>query len=402
MPRIATPLTDTRIRNAKPSSKDYKLSDGEGMHLLVTTTGSKLWRMQYRFDGKQKTLSFGKYPYISLVDARKLREAAKQQLARGTDPMEGSAPVMSETGKIQSFLTVADEWFEKQLPAWSKRHAQTMKTRLLNDVFPHIGQMPINAIKPSDVLGVMRKIEERGAIVKAHKIKIIIGQICRYAVVTGRTEHDPSASIRSSEVLTKHKVQHLGAITDPKEFAALLRAIDTYSGTYTVLSALRLSPLLFVRPGELRHMEWPEVDLDAGIWTIPAEKMKIRQDHIVPLSRQAKEILEGMVPVTGHLQYVFPGVSPKRPMSENAITGALRRLGYDGDTMTAHGFRASARTMLDEVLRYRVDLIEHQLAHTVRDALGRAYNRTTFLDERHRMMQAWADYLYGLRVGAAG
>jgi len=397
MPRIATPLSDTKIRTAKPSSKDYKLSDGEGLHLLVTTKGSKLWRMQYRFEGKQKTLSFGKYPYISLADARKLREVAKRQLLKGVDPMVDKVLEAPENDKAKLFRIVAEEWLEKQFPVWSVRHAQTTKLRLFNDVFPHIGRIPIDGIKPADVLAVMRLIEERGAIVKAHKIKIIIGQICRYAVVTGRAEYDPTASIRSSEVLTKHKVRHLGAITDPKEFGALLRAIDGFSGTFTVRSALLLSPLVFVRPGELRQMEWTEVDLDAGIWAISAEKMKMRHDHVVPLSRQAKEILLGMLPVTGHLQYVFPGLSPRRPMSMNAITGALRRLGYDGETMTAHGFRASARTMLDEVLRVRVDLIEHQLAHTVRDALGRAYNRTSFLDDRREMMQAWSDYLDGLK-----
>ena len=399
MPKIIPALTEVRIRNAKPGEKKFKLSDGGGLHLLVTPAGGKLWRMQYRFNGLQKTLSFGKYPIVGLSDARRKREEAKRLLSQGIDPSEGTPSKQTKQKKSHTFQDVAEEWFQKQVPAWSIRHAHTTKLRIENDITPHIGSMPIETIQPADVLTVMRKIEERGAVVKAHKIKIIIGQICRYAVVTGHTVHDPTASIRSSEVLTKHKVQHLGAIIDPKGFAGLLRAIDSYDGTFTVKSALRLSPLVFVRPGELRHMEWPELDLDAGIWTIPAEKMKIGQDHIVPLSRQAKEILEGMASVTGHLQYVFPGVSPRRPMSENAITGALRRLGYDGDTMTAHGFRASARTMLDEVLRYRVDLIEHQLSHTVRDALGRAYNRTSFLDDRHKMMQAWADYLDGLKVG---
>ncbi|NTV97674.1 MAG: integrase arm-type DNA-binding domain-containing protein [Chlorobiaceae bacterium] len=398
MPKIAIPLSDTRISKAKPTDKDYKLSDGGGMHLLVTALGSKLWRMQYRFEGKQKTLTLGRYPEITLADARVRRDNARKLLAHGVDPSEEKKALMrSDSTNAETFETVAEEWLDKNLVVWSKRHAETVINRLNRDVFPAFGKMPIHKIRSSDLLTMLLKIEARGAIETAHRVKIICGQIFRYAVSTGKMEYDPAASIRSREVFRKRIVKHHAAITDPDELGTLLRAIDNYSGTFIVCSALRLAPMLFVRPGELRKMEWSEIDLENALWTIPAHKMKMKQAHMVPLSLQALKILNDLLPVSGDCKYVFIGRTTSRPMSNNSINAAMRNLGFDRDTMTGHGFRATARTMLDEILGCRVDLIEHQLAHAVRDSNGRAYNRTSFINDRRIMMQKWSDYLDELR-----
>jgi integrase len=402
MPKRIPPLSDARVSKAKPADKEFKLSDGGGLHLLVTTTGGKLWRFQYRFNGKQKLLAFGRYPEISLSVARQRREEARAFLALGQDPGEAKkdAKRAAVFNAASSFELVAREWFRKNEPGWSQGHSSTVIRRLQKDVFPAIGNKPVSEIKASDIRSMLLKIEERGATETAVRIKIICGQVFRYAVAIGRLEHDPSAAIKPREIFMKREARHLAAIIDPKALAPLLSAIDGYQGTLVVKSALRLAPLLFVRPGELRGMEWKEVDFGEALWSIPAERMKMNQPHLVPLSSQALQILQELWSFTGAGKFVFPGRTSARPMSNNSVTAALRYLGYTGDTVTGHGFRATARTMLDEVLGFRVDLIEHQLAHAVRDTNGRAYNRTSFLDDRRVMMQKWSDYLDSLKDGA--
>lgn len=294
-----------------------------------------------------------------------------------------------------SFEVVTREWLGKQ--KWVESYRCKVVAWMDNDVFPWIGGRPVAELAAPDFLRVARRIEERGAIESAHRIMQNCGQVMRYAVATGRTDRNPVADLRGA--LAPPMERHHAAITDPRELGGLLRAIDGYAGDASTRAALRLAPLVFVRPGELRHAEWSEIDFDAGEWNIPAHKMKMREPHLVPLSSQAVAILRDLQPLTGHRQYVFPGGrSPKRPLSDNALTAALRRMGFDKETMTAHGFRATARTLLDEVLGWRPDLIEHQLAHAVRDPNGRAYNRTSHLPERRKMMQAWADYLDALRA----
>jgi integrase len=378
-----------------------KLFDGGGLFLLVTPTGGKLWRFKYRFDGKEKTLYLGTYPEISLADARQRRLDARKLLANGIDPAAAKKEQAVERARLETtFETVAREWFGKQLAAWSKGHADTVISRLEHDVFPVIGSVAISKIKTGEVLAILRKVEARGALDTALRIKIIFGQVFRYAVVTGLIDTDVSAPIRPRDCLEKRQVKHHAAITDPKKLAPLLRAIDEYQGTFTVKCALRLAPLLFVRPGESRKAEWSEFDLDEALWNIPAERMKMKEPHLVPLSRQAVEILKSLQALTGAGKYLFPGRTSARPMSDNTINAALRYMGFDKETMTGHGFRAMARTILDEVLQVRPDFIEHQLAHAVRDPNGRAYNRTAHLAERKKMMQTWADYLDGLKTGA--
>jgi integrase len=400
MPKRILPLSDAQVSKSKPADKEYKLFDGAGLFLQVTPSGGKLWRFKYRFDGKQKLLALGQYPEIPLAQARKRREDARTLLANGKDPGEEkkAAKKAAALKEASAFELVAREWFDKNKQVWSPGHALTVMCRLEKDVFSAIGGKLVSEITASDIRTMLLKIEARGAVETATRIKIMCGQVFRYAVATGRLEHDPSAAIKSREIFKKREVRHHPAITDPKELAPLLRAIDEYPGTFVVKSALQLTPLLFVRPGELQNMEWSDIDFDAALWSIPAERMKMRHPHLVPLSRQALKILRELRPATGHGRYVFPGRA-SRPMSNNSINAALRYLGYDNDTVTGHGFRATARTMLDEVLSFRVDLIEHQLAHAVRDTNGRAYNRTSFLDDRRQMMQAWADYLDSLKGG---
>jgi integrase len=400
MPKRILPLSDAQVSKAKPTEKDYKLSDGSGLHLLVTSSGGKLWRFQYRFDGKQKLLALGQYPEIPLAQARKRREDARTLLANGQDPGEAkkTAKKAAALKEASSFELVAREWFGKNEPVWSPGHAVTNMNRLKKDVFPSIGGKHVSEITASDIRSMLLKIEARGAIETATRIKIMCGQVFRYTVATGRLEHDPTASLKSREIFRKRVTRHHAAVTDPKELAPLLLAIDEYQGTFVVKSALKLTPLFFVRPGELQNMEWTDIDFEDALWSIPAERMKMRQPHLVPLSRQALKILRELQPATGDGRYVFPGRTSSRPMSNNSVNAALRYLGYDNDTVTGHGFRATARTMLDEVLGFRVDLIEHQLAHAVRDPNGRAYNRTSFLEDRRHMMQAWADYLDSLKA----
>ena len=401
MPKRIQPLSDIQVKSAKPKEGDYKLSDGYGLYLLVTPTGGRLWRLQYRFDGKQKLLSFGAYPAVSLADARQRRDNAKKLLANGIDPGETMKAQKSAQGKqdANSFEVIAREWHSKFSHAWVTSHAQHKLERLEKNVFPWIGKRPIKDIKAPEVLAVLRRLEERGILDTAHRVRFECGQIFRYAVATGRAERDPSADLKGA--LPPVKNGHHAAPTDPKAVAPLLRAIDGFTGSFVVKCAMQLAPILFVRPGELRAAEWSEIDFEAAEWNIPAEKMKMKVAHLVPLCKQSIEILKDLHPLTGHSRYVFPcHRSPLRCMSGNAVNAGLRRMGFEKSEITGHGFRAMARTILDEVLQVRPDFIEHQLAHAVKDPNGRAYNRTAHLAERKKMMQLWADYLDGLKQGA--
>jgi integrase len=393
-------LTPSAVQNAKPRGKPYKLADERGMYLLVRPDGGRWWRLDYRRpdSGKRNTLSLGTFPDVSLKRAREKRDEARVLLADGIDP--GDKRKAETLANADTFEAIGREWFAKFSTKWAKSHADKVLARLENDVFPWLGSKPIAKITAPDFLGVLKRIETRGAIETAHRASQNCGQVMRYAVATGRAPIDPTPSLRGS--LTPWKPVHYASITDPKQYGELLRAIDGFTGTLPVKSALRLLPLVFTRPGELRAAEWAEFDLDEGVWNIPAERMKLRLPHIVPLAPQAVEILRELHPLTGRGRYVFPGArSTKQPLSDMALNAGLRRLGFDKDTFTAHGFRAAARTILDEVLNYPIDHIEHQLAHAVKDANGRAYNRTAHLPARRKMMQAWADYLDGLRTGAS-
>jgi len=391
-------LTDTAIRKAKPGEKPAKLADGGGLYLLLRPDGARWWRWDYRrpVTGKRNTLSLGTYPETGLAEVRERHKDARKLLAAGIDPGEHRKAERAAGSEraANSFEVVAREWLEKQ--KWVDAYKAKVTAWLDNDVFPYIGGRPIAEISAPEFLRVARRIEERGAIESAHRIMQNCGQVMRYAIATGRADRNPVADLRGA--LSSPEERHHAAITNPTELGGLLRAIDGYSGDAVTRAALKLSALLFVRPGELRHAEWAEVDFDKAEWNIPAAKMKMRQPHLVPLCEQALAILRELHPLTSRGQYVFPGGrSPRRPMSNNAINAALRRMGYSSDAMTAHGFRATARTMLDELLGYRPDYIEHQLAHAVRDPNGRAYNRTAHLPERRKMMQGWGDYLDNLR-----
>ena len=400
MPKRIKPLSEIKVRNAKPQESAYKLFDGGGLYLFVTPSGGKLWHFKYHFDNKEKKLTFGSYPEISLLDARQRRDDARKLLANGVDP--GAVRKAQKQAKVEDTETVeviAREWHEKFKSKWTEGHALKIMRSLERDVFPWIGTRPIKEIKAPELLTVLRRVESRGVLEGAHRIRGLCSMIFRYAVSTGRTERNPAQDLIGS--LAPAKEKHLAAITEPKEVRELLLAIDGYVGSYVVKLALQLSPLVFVRPGELRHMEWKEVDFENALWSIPAEKMKMREPHLVPLSKQAIKILEELQKLTGTSQYAFPsGRTYDRPMSNNAILAALRRMGYTKDEMTPHGFRAMARTIIDEVLQIRPDFIEAQLAHRVSDPLGRSYNRTQHLNERRKMMQTWADYLDGLKTGA--
>ena len=402
MPRkVTSSLTDLKIKNAKPASKPYKIFDGDGLFLFIHPAGGKLWRLKYRFGGIEKTLSLGKYPQNTLSDARSKRLEAKRKIDAGIDPGEQKKARKAEQIELteNTFENIAKEWHHKNLDQWTKGYAQTIIKRLQRDVFPLIGHKPIAKIKPSEILSVLETVEARGAIELTHRLKILCGQIFRFAISCDKAENDPTVNLKGS--LKPVPTKHHAAFTDPENISGLMRAIDGYQGTFIVKCALQLSPLFFVRPGELRQAEWSEIDFESALWTIPAERMKMRASHIVPLSRQAIEILKSLHPFTGNAKYVFPSArSDERPMSNNAILAALRRMGFENDEMTPHGFRAMARTILDEVLQIRPDFIEHQLAHAVRDPNGRAYNRTSHLEERKRMMQVWADYLDGIKTGA--
>jgi integrase len=393
-------LTDTQVRKAKPKEKDYKLSDERGLFLLVAKTGHKRWRLKYRIDRKEKLLALGVYPDVTLAQAREKREEARNQLANGIDPMAAKKAFKEARADAaaNSFEVVAREWLDKR-----GKKSESGDVRLVNmlkkDLFPFIGSRPIGDITPPELLRVLRKVESRGAIETAHRVKQYAGQIFRYAIATGRADRDPSADLKGA--LKTPEQKHFPAITTPKEAGHLMAAIDSYHGTPVVMAALKLSPLLFCRPGELRQIEWSEVNFEEARIELPAEKMKIKEPHIIPLCTQATEILLGLHPLTGRGRYVFPSArGASRPLSENGVRTALRTMGYCNDQMTPHGFRAMARTLLDEELGFPVDWIEHQLAHAVKDANGRAYNRTKHLENRRKMMQSWADYLDNLKLEA--
>ena len=405
--------TDVTIRNIKPTDATLRLNDGDGLYLLIKPNGAKWWRLDYSIRGKRKTLSIGVYPDTGLKAARDKADEARQLVAAGTDPsdvrklnkaqqakvLEADRRIADGLPAVDSFEEVAREWFAKFSAEWAPSHADKIIRRLERDIFPWVGKRPIAGINAPELLSVLRRIEERGAVETAHRAHQNCGQIFRYAIATGRAERDPSPDLRGA--LPAVKQTHHAAITDPKAIGELLRAIDGYQGYFVTKCALRLAPLVFVRPGELRKAEWVEIDLDKMGWNIPATRMKMREPHLVPLSTQAVEILRELHALTGHGRYVFPGARTNgRPMSDNAILAALRRMGFAKNEMSGHGFRAMARTILDEVLQVRPDYIEHQLAHAVRDPNGRAYNRTAHLIERRKMMQQWADYLDKLKVGA--
>ncbi len=392
-------LNEMKIRNAKQQGRSYKLTDGNGLYLFVTDTGSKLWRLKYHFNNKEKLLSLGSYPEISLLDARTQRDEARSQIAHGIDPgAVRRAQKEAQQQEADTFEIVAREWHKRFYSTWSEKYAQTILSRLGLYIFPWIGKRPIAEIKPPEFLSVLRRMEAAGILDTAHRVRMVCSQIFRYAVMTGRIERDPTADLKGA--IPPRKKIHRAAITDPKEVGTLLRAIDVYQGSFIVQSALKLSPLFFVRPGELRNAEWTEINLEDAEWNIPGSKMKMKEPHLVPLSRQAVQILNELKKITGSGRYVFPGRTSQRPMSNNAILAALRYMGYAKEEMSGHGFRAMARTILDEVLHVRPDFIEHQLAHAVRDPNGRAYNRTSHLTERKKMMQTWADYLDELKAGA--
>lgn len=393
------PLTDTAIRNAKPTDKPYSLPDGRGLSILIHPTGGKWWRLRYRFEAKPKLLSLGVYPDVGLKDARDRRDAARKLLADGIDPGENRKA--TKATKVEraanSFEVVAREWFAKFKPNWEENHSIRIISRFERDIFPWIGGRPISDVTAPELLDVVRRVEKRGALETAHRALGNCGQVLRYAVATGRAMRDPSGDLRGA--LPPVKTEHFAAVTEPAQAAELLRTLDGYQGTLTVACALRLAPLVFVRPGELRKAVWADIDLDAAEWRYHVTKTD--SDHIVPLATQAVAILRELHALTGAGRYVFPGARTNgRPMSDNAILAAMRRLGIGKDEMSGHGFRAMARTILDEVLGVRPDLIEHQLAHAVKDPNGRAYNRTAHLPERRKMMQQWADYLEQLKAGA--
>ena len=408
-------LTDTAIKNAKPCLKPvraekgkpalvpvvgpYKLFDEHGLFLLVTPTGGKWWRFRFNFDGKEKMLSLGVYDGVSLKDARERRDTARKLLAAGVDPGEhrkAQKAAKAERG-ANSFEVVAREWYAKFSPNWAEHHGDRIIRRFERDIFPWIGGKAIADVAAPELLAVIRRIESRGALETAHRALSNCGQVFRYAVATGRATRDTAADLRGA--LPPTDGEHFAAVTEPAQVAELLRTTDGYQGTLPVACALRLAPLVFVRPGELRKAVWADFDLDAAEWRYTVTKTKTQ--HIVPLATQAVAILRELHALTGTGVYVFPGARTNgRPMSDNAILAAMRRMGIPADQMSGHGYRAMARTILDEVLGVRPDLIEHQLAHAVKDPNGRAYNRTAHLPERRMMMQQWADYLDKLKAGA--
>ena len=394
------PLTETAIKNAKPKEKDYRLADEKGLFVLVTTAGGKLWRLKYRFEGKQKLLALGKWPEISLKEARDRRDEARKLLAHEKDPGEvkKAEKTAEEMKRAATVEAVAREWFDNWRPGKAESHTRNVVARLENYVFPRIGTRPAAEINPPEVLRMLQRIQAMGYVENAHRIKSILSQIMRYAIVTGRAERDPCQDLKGA--LQTPQVSHMPAKTDPADVAKLLQNIDAYK-TWPKVSlitwaALKLLPLLFCRPGELIAMRWADVDLERAEWRYTVSKTKT--GHHVHLARQAVEVLASLLPVTGHEQWVFQGTRRGRHISNGTINRALQTMGYDTKTeITGHGFRAMARTLLAERLHFDPQVIEHQLAHKVSDTLGTAYNRTLFLPQRREMMQAWADYLDQLR-----
>lgn len=392
-------LTVTAIKAAKPKSKAYKLYDSNGLYVLVTTTGRKYFRYNYRIKGKWKTIALGVFPKTGLKEARIARDKVRLLLAEGIDPMEQKRLVKFTQDADQTFEAIALEWFEKKRTVWSDSHASKTLGRLRRHVFPWIGSRDIAKITAPDLLVVLRRIESQGIIETAHRVRNICSQIFRYGIATGRCSHDPAADLIGA--LAAYKPKNMASVRSPWEFAELLRAIETYRGHFITKCALRLAPLVFVRPGELRRAEWSEFDFTAREWRIPAEKMKAGRPHIVPLAHQSVAILEELRPLTGTGRFVFPSLrTRKRPMSDNTMLAALRRLGYSKEEMTVHGFRSIASTLLHEN-GWSSDVIERQLAHLEQSKVKAAYNHAQYLEERRKMMQWWADYLDKLKRPAA-
>lgn len=393
-------LNDVAVRKAKPEAKPYKLADGGGMYLEVMPNGSKYWRLKYRFQGKEKRLALGVYPDVSLAEARQRRDDARKLLANDTDPGENrkAKKAAGAESAANSFQVVAREWAASYFKNKSASHHDRTMRRLELYLFPWLGGKAISEITAPQILEVVKRIESLNKLETAHRTLQATSQVFRYAVQTGRALRDPCPDLRGA--MPTATVKHMAAFTEPKQIAELLRAIDGFTGTFTVKCALRLSPLVFTRPSELRTAKWADIDLDAGEWRYRVSKTQT--DHLVPLSKQALEILREIQPLSGQGEFVFMGGhDPKKAMSEAAINAALRRMGYDTKTqITGHGFRAMARTILHERLDIDPHIIEHQLAHKVPDALGSAYNRTKFIEQRKVMMQAWADYLDKLKAGA--
>ncbi|NIK64376.1 integrase [Xanthomonas arboricola] len=392
-------MTDTAIRKAKPAATVQKLRDGGGLYLLLRPDGARWWRWDYRrpVTSKRNTLSLGTYPDVSLATARERHAAARKLLAEGVDPGEQRKAEKSATLErlVNTFDAVAAEHLAMRANKLSAGSIVRERRLIQRDLGPYIGSHRIDSITARDLLAALRKIEARGAVETAHRARMLAGQVFRYAIATGRAERNPASDLKGA--LTPPEGRHFASVTEPALVGELLRAISGYRGSPVVMGALQLAPLVFVRPGELRKARWKDIDLDASEWRFVASKTA--QSHVVPLSSQAVSVLRDLHPLTGRGEFVFPSTRGRgRPMSENTVNAALRRLGYDSDTMTGHGFRAMARTILDEVLGFRPDYIEHQLAHAVRDPNGRAYNRTAHLAERRKMMQAWADYLDSLQA----
>ena len=397
-------LKDIQIKTAKPKDKPYKIYDGKGLFIHIMPNGSKFWRLKYSYGGKEKTLSIGTYPITSLKDAREARFEALKQKQDGIDPS-----AFKQTQKLEiknkgknTFEAIAKEWFDTQMQDKSQSHRKRTLANCEKYLYPAFGKAPIKEIKPPMILLALRKIEQRGYIESAKKVRQTASQIFCYAVSNGQVDRDPTTDIKRA--LQSRKVNHYPTILEPKKIGKLMLAIEHYQGTVEVMTALKLSPLLFVRQGELRHMEWSEIDWAKRIWEIPADKMKMGEPHIVPLSKQALKELQRIKPLNEHRsKYVFPSArGTTRPLSDNAVRVALRSLGYSKEMIVPHGFRAMARTLLDEELGYRIDYIEQQLAHAVKDPTGRAYNRTKHLEQRKEMMQHWADYLGKLKAQAMG
>jgi integrase len=392
-------LTVTEIKNAKPSTKPKKLYDADGLYLEIAPSGGKWWRFKYMFLGKERRISLGTYPEISLADARERRNAARKLVANGVDPSEAKKAEKVAQAGSDSFEAVAREWHTKNLHTWADKHGVAILARLQQNIFPWIGKKPINQISAPDLLAVLRRMEGRGALETAHRLRATCGQVFRYGIATGRCERDPSQDLRGA--IASPEKTHFATITDPKQIGGLLRAIDGYEGSHIVRCALKLAPMLFVRPGELRHAEWSEIDTEKAEWRIPAHKMKMRVQHIVPLPKQVLAVLEELHALTGHgaaAKYLFPSIRTlAKPMSDNTLLAALRRMNYPKEVLVTHGFRAMASTLLNEQ-GWNRDAIERQLSHGERNKVRAAYNHAQYLPERRKMMQAWADYLGVLKT----
>lgn len=394
-------LTDTAVRKAKAKDKQWKLSDKKGLFVLIHPNGSKYWRMKYRYAGKEKMLSLGVYPDVSLKAARESRDEARKLLSNGVDPSN----IKKQTKRLvreaieNSFESIAREWFGKHSPNWKEEHSQRVLKMLERDAFPWLGNKPIAEINAPGLLAVVRRVEERGALETAHRLLGYCGNVFRYAVATQRAERDPSGDLKGA--LPPYKSKPFASITDPKEIGPLLRALQNYKGTFLTRTALKLAPMLFIRPGELRKAEWSHFDFDNCEWRIPAHNMKKERVHIVPLPKQAIKILKELYPLTGNNRYLFPNArTAGKAMSENTVLKAIRSLGYGKDQMTGHGFRHMASTILNEQ-GWDDDAIERQLAHVEGNRVRAAYNYAQYLDERRKMMQHWADYLQSFQEGAS-